>query len=174
MNILQYKPGQAEHDWALINWHTRLLHDKEFSHTFTNNMKSPSTFISFFFLPRLLFCVLDDLSNIEMAYWIDPSMSGVFVGMWADASLRQSIRGNRKIYEFFCIMTEEVLKSWPVIISTIKDRESKAKTDKFIEMHKKLGYNYIGKIPYLFDKEPANILYLTEENFQAAYVARRR
>lgn len=170
-SMIQYQPGNQTHDYILINWHSKLIHLPEMAWTFNSDMASPFIFLNYFGPPRKLIVELDSFNNIEQAIWFEPIMTGAYIGMWADSSLRTSMSGNKRIYSFFHEVVELVLKSIPTIVSTIKDREG---VDKFLKMHERLGFVVSGKIPHVFDSADAYVLYLTQKNLVQAMDRRRK
>jgi hypothetical protein len=120
-------------------------------------MQSPVEFLNFFLYPKVLIMELDKNHNVEQGMWFEPSMSGAYIGYWTD----DHIRGRRLASFFFRVVTT-AFDSTKVMLSTIKDRD---KVDKFLEMHGKLGFVILGRIPHVFDGCPAWVLYLDRGSF---------
>ena len=93
-----------------------------------------------------------DADGIRFAAWCAPEMSGAEFGAWA----RKSVRGTKAHLAFMDEAYEHALSQYPVLIG-------RTKQEKLHRLHLRLGYEFIGIVPNLFDGSPVREYYMTRE-----------
>lgn len=159
--IYQYVPS-AEVDYSILLWQSRLLNDGEFGKTFSKPLEAPSAFLMFF-QSRPLFFQVDEFNNIQRAAWFEPWLTGLFMGFYIHPSMRHTEPKQNIL--FLHTMLDMALQTYPVVIGMIQERPTPEETEKFLKLHERLGYERIGKVPYLFDNQTAHFVAITRENF---------
>ena len=156
LGIQIYQPCH-EHDAVLLRWWAYLNETEEFDRVFTKQLFPLSKFLDNFQPPRITaFNANDD--GIWLCVWIVPfadTDSGAFLNYWC----RESKRGTIEHYKSAKFIYDMATKIWPVLIGTTKHED-------LLKIHRKLGYNIVGKVPHMIDGEDAWILYLTRELFE--------
>lgn len=98
----------------------------------------------------------------EKGWWIvvtiTPFMGGALWGLWIRPDVRHT--GRREGLRFIRNSLEIALASFPVVVNI-------ARTDEVVAKTLKLGYTYVGVVPYLFDGTDCHVMHLTRESFEA-------
>ncbi len=152
----------AEHDLAITNWWLTIRDNGELKEIFTQSVQSLSAFLGMFAPPRTLVFEADE-KRIWLAVWLDPIMSGVFLGLWLASDKRHSPGALRSILTIY----ELALRQWPVIIGVSRQKD-------LLRVHERLGYTTLGVIPHLYDGDDAMIFVLTKEGFEHGRRRRER
>ena len=72
--------------------------------------------------------------------------------------VRENQRNTRMGYNATNLIYEFATRSFPVVIGVTKHED-------LLRIHRKTGYNIVGRIPHMLDGEAVWILYLTREQF---------
>jgi len=152
-----YKRDAAS-DLLLTQWWARLICDETecrrvFSRETTASLHS---FLSTFQPPNQLVFKSDLKLGLWFAVWLEPALSGAFVGLWC----RDKMRHTKAALEAGEEALDYGLYRYPVLIGVTKQ-------EKLLDAHRRLGYNVLGKIPRIFDGEDAWIVHITRESFEA-------
>lgn len=160
--IYQYTPGEM--DWLLLNWMQRMHHDGDLEHTLSKAVQTPLAFLSFMAARRLFFR-LSELNNIIYAAWFEPCMGSAFMSFYVSPEVRDV--HTEKVYWLFDMLNLAFSSGVPTICGFIKERETQAVTEKFIKTHLRLGYQYSGMVPHLFDGHDCHAVSYTVESWEA-------
>jgi hypothetical protein len=136
----------------LARWWAELHENKEICSTFSEEALPLPGFYKVFENAILTFEA--DNEGIWFACWCSPSLSGAFFSLWIAKRRRKS----KLAYYFTMKMYEKALAIWPVLLGITKQ-------PKLLKEHEKLGYEILGKIPSIWDGDPAWLVVLTEEGF---------
>ena len=156
-DFIQYN-GSTEHDLLMFQWWTKMHQDGEFEQTFVKDVDSPSAFMAYFHLPRLLAFKLTTNGIAPKPWicvWIEPCMDGAFLGLWIDREWRNTKKCVRSTEEAL----EISLKQFPIIIGLTKQK-------RLLKPHQKMGYTIAGFVPKLWNGDDVWILTLDSWGFK--------
>lgn len=163
MQLYRYSPSD-EMDYVLLNWRSVMLNEGDLDHTLSAGVRAPSQFLNFFGQRPLLFA-LDSFSNISHACWVEPCMGSVFLSYYVS----RAARGRQKekcffLYDMFQRVFDEGANS---IVGMIQERETPEQTQAVLDIHKRLGYTYAGRLPAFFDGKTAHLVSLTKRRWDS-------
>ena len=160
LDLVLYHPCN-EYDLALFNWWVRLQEAGEFNDLFDESQRPLSKFFKIFKPPCVLALAFDG-TNIWMAVWFTPAgdnASSAFVSYWCE----KDKRGSRKQLKITKLLYTMAFKFWKVLVGVTKH-------ENLLRIHRRLGYNIVGTIPFFMEGEDAWVVYLTEDNFKDSRV----
>jgi len=157
--------GTAEEDVLLAYWYDHLSKTKDLNLVTTKSSRTLHGFLSMFQPSNFLtYSLFEDDSHphdpIEFAGWFAPeqlSNRGFYYSNWA----HESIRGKRRQLYLSAAVYDAAFTFADVLIGITKQKH-------LLPIHHKIGYTYAGAIPYMFDSDPAYILYLTKKSYEAS------
>lgn len=166
-----YIQGDQFHDTVLLGWFFKAMEEPTvFQDTFGPNMNTVSQFFQHFRAPRILWYDLDDNGNVLHAAWGEKYLTeGVHLSWWT----HPDHRGKPCVYRTFCQVVDTIFKYTHVIVASIGQKHDPDEHAKYIKMHERLGYVYLGKIPGVFFGRDFHIMYLTQENWHGRRKERR-
>ena len=144
-------------DATLANWYKFLIENGDFVKVFSESQKPLSKFMKIFETPCVLVYAIDDEGDIWNAIWFTPfgdEPTASFVGYWT----REGMRGSKKHLAVTKLVYSMAFQFFSVLIGVTKH-------EHLLRIHRKLGYNILGKIPYFMEGGDGWVLYLTEEDF---------
>ena len=149
-----YEPGQNL-DIELVQWWERLARDGDLAKLVGSSLWPLASFLAHFAsCPMLLYDT--DAEGWTIVAWAFPFMGGGTFGCWIRPDQRSG--GKRAHLRFVVNALRRAFDLYPVLVNTTKQDAVVPKTEA-------LGYTYLGRVPYLFDGEPAHVLYMTKEQF---------
>lgn len=160
--IYKYEPGDM--DWLLLNWMLAMKHDGELSHTLSQRVQTPATFLNFV-SQRPLYYRLSELQTVTYVAWFEPIMGNAFMGFYIAPSARD--QHEEKVFFLFDMLNMAFVSGVKVIVGLIQERATPFLTQKFIKLHMRLGYNYSGVVPCLFDGKDCHVVAYTATNWEA-------
>lgn len=136
-------------------WYYSLKTDQaEFENLFDEPIRHLGTFLNFI-ENRVKFVFQFDDDGIKYAAWIEPWMSGAFLGFWSRADQRKGVGQ----IAFAHRVLQRALRAYSVIIGITRRSE-------LHKIHLALGYKLMGEgIPKLFDGKTAFVYVLTQESY---------
>jgi hypothetical protein len=150
-----------KHDLLIAQWWGALRQVGEFDGVFSEDVQSLGAFMEFWRGSCVLVFDTDE-QGMTVAMWFQPAMSGAFSGLWVRPDKRRSPSVFRQIELGY----SSALCHWPVLIGVTKQ-------EQLLKAHRKLGYDVLGRVPHLWNGDPAWIVILTREGFDAARSGRR-
>jgi hypothetical protein len=150
-----YRPGDRA-DLPLLHWYAQLVAADDLAKLVGPSLFPLAAFLRHFTDPRCVLFYEADAQGWWIAAWVFPLMGGGTWGLWLRPDKRAA--GSRRALAFIVETLHAALTLYPVLVNTTKQDDVVAKT-------KRLGYTYLGRIPYLFEGEPCHVLYLTREAF---------
>lgn len=161
--MLGYDSRNVDHGMLLARWWAELHENKELLKTFSSEALPLPGFYKTFENAILSFEA--DEKGIWFACWCVPSLSGAFFSLWIAKRKRKS----KAAYRLTMKCYKEALAIWPVLMGITKQQA-------LLEEHKKLGYEIVGRIPYVWDGDEAWLVVLTQEKFRGnrKFSARRK
>ncbi len=160
LGLVLYQPCH-EYDTALLQWWAYLNESGDFEELFNESQRPLSKFLRIFEPPCLLVLAFDG-TKIWMAVWFTPfgdNATSTFVSYWC----KKDKRGSRKQLKITKLLYTMAFKFWEVLIGVTRH-------EHLLRIHRKLGYNIVGSIPFFMEGDDAWIVYLTEENFKNSRV----
>lgn len=157
--MVLYKPSPT-FDILLTGWWHRMRELEELEQTFSRDTQSLSGFLRLFQSPNVLAVEHNGLA-VQMAVWLEPMLSGAFMGLWIEPRLR----GTKRALQLFEMAVEGALEEWPVLLALTKQPGVHA-------MLERMGYNTMS-IPNIFDGEDAWVGWLTKEAWDGRRQRRR-
>jgi hypothetical protein len=154
INVYERRPDQ---DILISRWWESLVESGEINLVATRSGRSLSGFFSMLGPPRILLYTGEEF--IDLAVWFEKagtSDKGYYFSTWTD----ESIRGTRKQVRTLHTIYEGLFKFADVLVGITKQKE-------LLGIHRKVGYVYGCAVPYLFDNEPAYVVYLTKSGYRA-------
>lgn len=159
MQLVEYSPGENG-DAALLQWYMQLVVYGDMEKILGPSLYSIAAFMRHFTDPGgCVYYLIDDKGWYAVA-WTFPLIGGGTWGLWIRPEKRPT--GSRLVLNFIMQTIQASLDRFPVLVNT-------AKREPIVAQTKRLGYEYIGKIPYLFEGDTCHILYLTRDMFQPIY-----
>lgn len=162
LEIYEYFPSR-EMDWILLGWLTRMQTDGELEKTLSVNQGTPSLFLQFF-QHRRLFVTLDEFNNISRACWLEPCMGSVFLAYYIHPNFRSDQK--EKVFFLYDIINQVFEYGANSIVGFIQQRPTSEETDKFIDLHVQLGYDYRGFLTRFFDGKDCHLVEMTAEKWR--------
>lgn len=162
-DLYKYEPGHM--DWFLLNWMSRMQADGELNHTLSLGLHTPLAFLNFM-AQRALYFRLDGFNNVTYAAWFEPIMGNCFMSFYVSPSVRNV--QEEKVFFLFDMINMAFAAGVRTIVGLIQERDRPELTQKFIKLHLRLGYEYCGRVPYLFDNKHCYVVAYTIENWEAA------
>lgn len=150
-----YVPGEGG-DAVLLHWYLHLVKTNDLHKIVGPSMYSLASFMKQFTDPRTRLYYLYDDEGWWIVAWTFPLGSGASWGLWVREDKRAS--GTRAGLAFIMSTLADSLATYPVLLNLAKDPAIVAKT-------KRLGYAYLGCVPYLYDGDDAHLMYMTREMF---------
>ena len=114
------------------------------------------SFLSTFQPPNQLLFKSDLKLGLWFAAWLEPALSGAFVGLWCQDKMRHT----KALLETVEEALDYGLYQYPVLIGVTKQ-------ENLLDAYRRLGYNVLGKVPLIFDGEDAWIAHITRGSFEA-------
>ena len=148
-----YVPGENG-DVGLLHWYANLVSADDLHKLLGPSLWPMAAFMEHFRHADALW-VLEDAQGWKAVAWTYPMISGGTWGLWVRPNGRQS----RETLEFIMTTLDLATQTYPVLVNTTKQPDVVAKTER-------LGYTYLGKVPYLFEGEDCFILYMTRAMFE--------
>lgn len=154
-----YQPGEAG-DGPLFHWYAQLTATGDIHKILGPSVHSISAFMRHFTDPSARLYYLFDDDGWWAVAWSFPMAGGGAWGFW----LREDKRavGSRLALAFIMATLNDALSRFPVLVNVTKQPEVVEKTQR-------LGYTYVGEIPYLFEGETAYVLQMTREAFEPRF-----
>jgi|SRR5581483_3193661 len=149
-------------EFLLVDWYNNLIMSGDHFKTFYRDLRHLSTFLDFFKPPRTLAIAVDD-KGIWFAYWIDSMMSGAFFGLWVREDKRQA----PSMLKCFREAINGSFLFASVLISITKQ-------DHVCRQLEKLGFDYLGRVPALWDGENVDVYTLTKDDWEQRYGSTHR
>jgi hypothetical protein len=141
-----------KHEWFLVYWYTELNKDEtELNNLFCKPLQS-LTQILIWAKNSVNIMFENDDEGIRFAAWCAPEMSGAEFGAWC----RKSWRGTKAHLKFMDEAYERALSMYPVLIG-------RTKQEKLHRLHLRMGYEFVGVVPGLFDGSPVREYYMTRQ-----------
>lgn len=153
--IAVYTPGDNG-DAALLHWYSQLVVADDLQKLVGPSVWPMAAFMRHFTDPNLTLWYLADDQGWWMVAWAFPLMGGGSYGLWVRPGKRGS--GSREGVNFIMSTLGLALAVYPVLVNTTKQPEMVPRTER-------LGYTYLGEIPFLFEGEPCHVLYMTRAMF---------
>ena len=146
--------GSAAEDLLLAQLWSQMRQDDTFELAFNDEAFTLGNLIDLYRAPNTMFYKVDE-NGIWFVVWFSPVMGGAYMG----AYLRSDRRG-REDREAHCCATREIMEQamgpYKVLIVVTQQ-------EWLLQNIADLGYNWLGKIPYLFYGNDAWIGYVTAE-----------
>jgi hypothetical protein len=165
-----YQPG-TDGDAPLLQWYSTLVETEDLAELVGPSLFPLAAFMKHYTAPDTRLLILEDDKGWAAVAWLSVFMAGGTWGLWVrKGGPRHS--GSRKVMGFIMSSLAYAFEFVPVLVNTTRRGSVVAKT-------RRLGYNYVGVIPLLFEGEDCHILYMTREMFQPiwekweAYKAKR-
>jgi hypothetical protein len=161
LDVEVYQPC-LEHDVAFLRWWEEMIASGDFEKVFASNRRTPTSFMETFAPPTLCVFSRDDKGMWIVVWWhLFAGMdSGAFMHYWC----REDMRGARKQLHVSQLVYDFAMDTWPVVIGLTKH-------EHLLRIHRKIGYNILGKIPKLLEGEDMWVLYLTPEDWNNGRLA---
>jgi hypothetical protein len=156
-----YAPGENG-DAGLAQWYLQLVTSGDLHKTVGNSLTSMSAFMREFTDPKTTLFYLPDDNGWWIVAWVTRIGNGGSYGLWIREDKRPS--GARVGLAFVMATQAAALAAFPVLLNIVKDPE-------VVEKTKRLGYAYLGCVPYLYDGEDAHLLYMTREMYEPLFTA---
>jgi hypothetical protein len=159
--VIVYDPTQ--HEIILTDWYLRQLlsEPEEFQQLFAKPLRSLTEILNWAKNTVKVIFELDAL-GVTRAAWYAPDLSGAWFGCW----MRKDKRGEVGAVVFIRNAYRYGLEFFPVLISLTKQ-------ERLDPVLRRLGNEYVGKVPYLFDGEAAFVYVQTKESFYGQLYERR-
>lgn len=154
-----YLPGETG-DATLLHWYLHLVQTGDLQRIVGPSLYPLSAFIGHFTDPRATVQYLFDDDGWWIVSWTFPLGSGASWGLWVRGDKRGS--GTRAGLGFIMESLASALARYPVLVNMAKEQAIVAKTQR-------LGYTYLGAVPYLYDGDTAHLLYMTREMFEPIF-----
>ncbi len=154
-------------DMRILGWWYELVQNGE-RHLVAEPQQTdtPSDFLQFWRPPRALaFCPKSERleDGIWFAGWLEPILSGAFVGLWISPKYRTTKAAARVTHDFF----DRATQAFPVLIGLTKQA-------RLLPIHRTIGFTHLGTVPRLFDGDDAHVVVLTREGFEHGWKGRAR
>jgi hypothetical protein len=149
-----------DEDILIAEWWDRMFGTEEFSSLVAASAQSLSQLYGLFKPPNMMVYTVEG-QELESIHWIEPVSSSpyaVFFSSWSSPKLRGAKRQAvlmTAVYELIFAMGKKT------IIGITKQ-------ERLLNLHEGLGYVIVGKIPALFDAEPAWIMYLDMQGLKGS------
>jgi hypothetical protein len=153
-----YVPGERG-DVPLLHWYAQLAASGDLTRLLGPSIYSMAAFMAHFTSPSANLYYIEDEKGWMAAAWVFPFLGGGTWGLWVREDKRSS--GSRQILDLIMETLEDCFSAYPVLVNTTKQPDIVAKTCR-------LGYKYIGVIPYLFEGDECHVMYMTKEMFAPA------
>lgn|SRR6185503_12288953 len=150
-----YRPG-LDGDFALLHFYARLVADGDLDKLLGSSVHPLAAFMKHFTDPQAIVFYLADDKGWWTAAWLFPMAGGGAYGLWLREDKRAA--GSRKAMNFIMETLAVGLTRYPVLVNATHQEDVVAKTER-------LGYTYVGKIPFLFDGKDCHLLRMTGEQF---------
>lgn len=160
--MTQYVPGQSG-DIALVQWYTQLAASGDLQRLVGPSLYPMGAFLAHFTSPACVLWYEEDENGWWAVATTFPLMGGGSWGLWVRSSCRAMGYAKRALQLIMCSLAIS-LSAYPVLVNVTKDRAVVDKTCR-------LGYTYLGEIPFLFEGDSAHVLYMTREAFMPRWVA---
>lgn len=140
------------HELLLLKWYLDIkANPEELGNLFTRPIQSLTEILSWAKY-RVKISFEFDAQGIWALAWAEPLLDGAMVGGWA----RKDKRASFHTWISFKKFTQAALGTYPVIIGLTRQAELHG-------LHIKLGYNYVGDIPALFDGSPVRVYTMSRQ-----------
>ena len=149
-------------EYLLIDWYAQLVASGDMAVTFTPDMRYMSNFLGYF-RGRVTLGYATDARGIWFAYWIEPFLSGAFVGIWIRKEQRATSRALRHVIYGY----NEAFKVATVLISLCKQEHLR-------ELIVKLGYQTATTIPALWNGADVDVHIITRDMWEQRYGRRKK
>ncbi len=139
------------HETLLVAWHYSLQADpEEHGQLFMEPLRNLTNLLGWA-KDQVRLLISWDARGLTAAAWVEPLMAGAFFGTW----LRKDYRDIRGL-AFIRQAHDKALEHFEPLIAVTKRPE-------LYEILLRLGYQYVGEIPGLFDGGRVKVYYLTKE-----------
>jgi hypothetical protein len=155
---LKLYQGTPDEDVIIAEWWDSLFGTEEFSNLVASGSWSLSNIYVMFKPPNMMAYTVAD-QQLESVHWAEPVSSSphaIYFSSWCAGK----IRGTKHQVVLMCAVYETLFSMGKSVIIGI------TKQEKLLDLHRKLGYVILDPVPYLFDSDPAWIMYLTRQNFE--------
>lgn len=141
------------HEMFVLKWWTDLnANPAELENLFAKPLRNLTTILNWA-ASTVKVMFETDWDGIWAAAWVEPYMSGAFFGAW----IRPDKRHTKAALQFINQAYDTALGYFPVLIGLTKQKN-------LHELHLRLGYEYVGEVPYLFDGQTAYEYRMTKES----------
>lgn len=142
----------AKHELLILYWYLELRKDPvEFENLFCEPLRSLTSILIWAKNNVSIMFDADD-DGIRFAAWCAPFLTGAEFGAWA----RKSQRGTKAHLAFMNEAYDKALSQYPVLIGLTKQ-------ERLHRLHLRMGYEFVGKVPTLFDGAPVLEYFMTRE-----------
>lgn len=141
----------------LLNWYMQLWQSEDIQKLLGPSLWTLNAFIKNFTASDVALFYEQDDRGWWAATWVFPFMGGATWGLWVRADKRAS--GSRRAMHLIMDSLSWGLLRYPVLVNTTKQLP-------IVEKTARLGYTYLGRIPWLFEGEDCHVLYMTREMFE--------
>lgn len=159
---LKFYTGTIQDDLYLMKWWMHLYESKkDINKLFRKDSQSLHKFLQLFQQPNVLIYVLKN-NEITLAAWYSPfelSNDCTYLSAWT----HEKYRGTRFQGECMHAIYEIAFSVRSVIIGITKQPD-------LLPIHRKIGYNILGRIPRAFDGEDGYIMTLTKKAFENGHL----
>jgi hypothetical protein len=156
-----YTPGENG-DAGLAQWYMVMVHSGDLQKTVGASMAPLSAFMREFTDPKTTLFYLPDDKGWWAVAWVTRMGTGGSYGVWIREDKRHA--GSRTALAFVMSTLAASLAAFPVLLNVVKDPD-------VVEKTKRLGYAYLGCVPYLYDGGDAYLLYITREMYEPLFTA---
>jgi hypothetical protein len=147
--VILYDP--KIHETLLVAWHYSLQADPvEHGQLFMEPLRNLTNLLGWA-KDQVKLLISWDAKGLTAAVWIEPMMAGAFLGAW----LRKDYRDIRGL-AFIRQAHDKALEHFEPLIAVTKRSE-------LSPILLKLGYEYVGEIPGLFDGNRVRVYYMLKE-----------
>lgn len=154
-----YQPGQNG-DTELLHWYTQLVTSGDLAKLLGPSVHPTAAFLRHFTEPNALVFYEGDARGWWGVSWAFPFIGGGTWGLWLREDKRH--HGSRHVLGFVLETLHFALQMYPVLVNTTTQAAVVAKT-------KRLGYTYLGCVPYLFEGQDCHVLHITRDAFAPIY-----
>lgn len=142
-------------EFLLVDWYTKLVTSGDHYQTFGRDLRHLSTFLDYFKPPRI-FVYAADRRGIYFAFWLESMLSGAAFGLWIREDARHKPSSLMLLKQCF----HGAFKMATVLIAYTKQAHLRHPLER-------LGCDYLGRVPALWDGDAVEVYTLTRSDWEA-------
>ena len=160
----RYEPGHPDVDLWITKWWFKMTADGDLARSLSEQCQTLGQLFGLIASPTKYVLFVTDDDGIWFAAWFEPSLTGVFMGMWCSRERRRTRAGLHVLLDAW----EWALLRWPVVLGITKQPD-------ILDEHRRLGYAvHEPPVPHWFDGRPTWVLSLTRAGFAPVFQRLRK